>query len=420
MVTRITTPISIARALRYNEQKVEKAQARLLHASGFLKEATQLTYSEILRHFEKLTALNERTKLNALHFSINFDPSDRLNQEQMAGIASRYMEKIGFGAQPYLVYQHLDAGHPHLHLVTTNIQHSGKRIDFHDPGCKRSQQARREIEQEFDLVRAEDQQRKQMQELNKEVERVVYGRTETKRGIEKAVSHVLHQYHFTSLDEFNAVLKLYGVQAERGKEHSRIFKHQGLVYRALDEKGLKKGVPLKASSLEGKPTMALLEKKFLENELKRSMDQKQLKTAIDWTLLQNPGRDLSGIRKLLLREQIDVSHQKGKAGRADSLIYIDHRSCSVFRDRDLGQEYTPEGLENRLAHARAQKLEMEKKLSPVLLQKKQPEKTLSQEKELTGRALFHQLLKAQGASVTPPEERLKKKKEQQQNLNLGL
>ena len=31
------------------------------------------------------------------------------------------MEQIGFGDQPYLVYQHNDAGHPHIHIVTTRI-----------------------------------------------------------------------------------------------------------------------------------------------------------------------------------------------------------------------------------------------------------------------------------------------------------
>ena len=37
-------------------------------------------------------------------------------------IADEYMQKIGFGEQPYLLYQHNDAGHPHIHIVTTTLK----------------------------------------------------------------------------------------------------------------------------------------------------------------------------------------------------------------------------------------------------------------------------------------------------------
>jgi hypothetical protein len=32
------------------------------------------------------------------------------------------MERIGFGRQPYLVYRHFDADHPHIHIVTNTIR----------------------------------------------------------------------------------------------------------------------------------------------------------------------------------------------------------------------------------------------------------------------------------------------------------
>jgi hypothetical protein len=44
-----------------------------------------------------------------------------LSKEKITEIAVEYMDKIGFGEQPYLVYQHFDSGHTHLHIVTTNI-----------------------------------------------------------------------------------------------------------------------------------------------------------------------------------------------------------------------------------------------------------------------------------------------------------
>ncbi len=56
------------------------------------------------------------------------------------------MSKIGFGDQPYLVYQHFDARHPHIHIVTTNIKSDGSRIKTHNIGRNQSERARREIE----------------------------------------------------------------------------------------------------------------------------------------------------------------------------------------------------------------------------------------------------------------------------------
>ena len=44
-----------------------------------------------------------------------------LNKEKLCAIAETYMKAIGFEKQPYLVYRHYDAGHPHIHIVSTNI-----------------------------------------------------------------------------------------------------------------------------------------------------------------------------------------------------------------------------------------------------------------------------------------------------------
>ena len=49
-------------------------------------------------------------------------------QRKLKGLV---LEKLGFGNQPYLVYQHRDARHPHIYIATTNIEADGKRIDLH-------------------------------------------------------------------------------------------------------------------------------------------------------------------------------------------------------------------------------------------------------------------------------------------------
>ncbi|RZK03274.1 MAG: relaxase, partial [Flavobacterium sp.] len=154
MVAKITTPSTIIRALNYNEKKVQKGVATCLHADNFLKDAGAMNFYEKLGRFKHLIELNTRAKTNSLHISLNFHPWEALNREKLVQIAAVYMEKIGFGAQPYLVYEHLDAGHPHLHIVTTSIREDGSRIVTQNIGKNQSQVARKEIEEAFGLMQA--------------------------------------------------------------------------------------------------------------------------------------------------------------------------------------------------------------------------------------------------------------------------
>src|SRR5450631_4470693 len=119
MVAKITTPHSILRALNYNEKKVQKGIAECIHAENFLKEADEMNFNDKLKRFQNQIAKNGHAKTNTMHISLNFDLSDNLSKEKLKLIASDYMEKIGFGNQPWLLYKHEDSGHPHIHIVTT-------------------------------------------------------------------------------------------------------------------------------------------------------------------------------------------------------------------------------------------------------------------------------------------------------------
>lgn len=138
------------------------------------------------------------------------------------------MHKIGFGKQPYLVYQHFDAGHPHIHIVTTNIEADGKRIDLHHLGIRKSEPARKAIEKEFNLVVAEAQKKRQIFQLKPVASgKVAYGKSQTKMAIQNVLEAVVGQYKYTSLSELNAVLRQYNVIVENGSENSRVNKHRG-------------------------------------------------------------------------------------------------------------------------------------------------------------------------------------------------
>src|SRR6478736_9903888 len=118
MVAIIKISASLRNVLQYNENKLRENVAQLIHSENFLKDTEHLGFTDKIGTFEKLNSLNERTRLKTMHISLNFDPSEKLDKETLQQIADIYMQKIGFANQPYLVYQHHDAGHPHIHIVS--------------------------------------------------------------------------------------------------------------------------------------------------------------------------------------------------------------------------------------------------------------------------------------------------------------
>ena len=164
MVARINTAKNISKVLNYNEQKCRQNRAEILCAGNFFKDTLDLNFYDKLNHFKKFISLNEKVTTNSLHVSLNFDPSEKPDNETLIAIANDYMKMIGFGEQPYLVYRHNDADHPHIHIVSTNIKNDGNRISMHNLGKNQSEKARKEIEFKYGLVRA---QRKKMTEMVK-------------------------------------------------------------------------------------------------------------------------------------------------------------------------------------------------------------------------------------------------------------
>lgn len=348
MVTIIKTSHSIRSIFNYNENKVKTGVAECIAAGNYPVDVDKMSYTIKLNRFVKRMELNENAKRNSVHISLNFDPSENHSKEKLIAIADTYMEKIGFGKQPYLVYQHHDAGHPHLHVVTINIERDGKRIDLHHLGIRKSEPARKEIEELFGLVKAEGRKKKEEFTLQPiAVTKVLYGRIESKKAISNVLNAVLNQYKYASLPELNAVLKQYNVVADRGSENSKIFLSKGLMYRILDEQGKPIGVPIKASDFYSKPTLKFLEEKFKRNEARRIPDKARVKNVIDIALLREQSISTNGLARLLKKEGIDTVFRRSAEGLLYGITYVDHQTKSVFNGSSLGKEYSAKAIQER-------------------------------------------------------------------------
>lgn len=350
MVCKVRCGKSIKGALNYNENKVKEGKAECIGAVNFVGEAQHLGFYDKLAKFQNLIEGNTRAKTNTLHISLNFDVGETLSQNRLNQIAIAYMDKIGFGGQPYLVYQHHDAAHPHLHIVTTNIQDDGRRIGTHNLGKNQSEGARRDIEVQFGLVKA---QSKPMQDLDflQRVDKVVYGRSETRKTIDNIVGMVMRNYNFTSLIEFNTVLRQFNMMADRGKEGTTMYQKNGLLYWILDDRGNKIGVPIKASALVSRPTMKKLQNIFQANEQLRPIYKERLTKVIDSFFDATDRHTRANFCDYLNSYGINPVFRENKDGRVYGTTFIDNRKGAVINGSELGKKYSGQALVKRFVAA---------------------------------------------------------------------
>ncbi|OXG07842.1 relaxase/mobilization nuclease-like protein [Flavobacterium araucananum] len=348
MVTVIKTSHSVQRILNYNEIKVKEGKAECISAVTFPLELERLNFTLKLNRFVKQASLNENVKRNAVHISLNFDPSESHSKEKLNEIAKIYMEKIGFGKQPYLVYQHYDAGHPHLHLITNNIQRDGKRIDLHLLGIRKSEPARKEIEEKFGLVKAEGRNIKEQFSLQPVVTgSIQYGKAESKKAINGILNKILFDYKYSSLPELNAVLNQYNVHADRGSEESRVFKNKGLLYKILDKDCKPVGVPIKASDFYSTPTLKFLEERFKINAVKKESHKRHVRSVIRETFINETFKFPEQLAEKLKKQGIHTILRTSKDGQLYGITFVDHKTKCIFNGSSLGKQYSAKGILER-------------------------------------------------------------------------
>lgn len=353
MVAKISQGTSLNRMISYNENKVGKGAAICIAAGNYPFDPERMGFTLKLDGMQRLADLNHRAALKAMHISLNFSPSETgLTQDKLTEIAEKYMQGIGFGQQPYLVYQHYDAAHPHIHIVTTTVRRDSSHINTYLIGKLKSEPTRKAIEQEFGLLTAQEQEKAQQYKQQPIPAKVVdYGKLETKRAIQNVLDNVLPKYKFASLAELNAVLGLYNIRADRGEESSRTYKRGGLVYKLLDAQQKPIGVPIKASSFYNRPTLKKLQEYFDKNREKTNSSKSRVRMAVD-TAFKSSITSLEELKKVLATNQISLVLRKNEQGMVYGLTYVDHTGKCVLNGSELGKRYSAKMVQQRCMETR--------------------------------------------------------------------
>jgi hypothetical protein len=347
MVAIINSGASLRSTFYYNENKVKEGKAEYILAQNYPLDTDQLDEQLRLAMLMNMAARNPDIKRKSIHISLNFAPEEQPSKEQLQQIAIEYMDKIGFGDQPFLVYQHQDSGHPHIHIVTTKIKYDGSPIYTQNIGRNQSETARKEIEIKYGLVKAEDHKASLFRMRPVDATKVIYGKETTTRAIANVLNAVIEKYKYATLAELNAILNLYNVSAERGSEDSRIYKTGGLVYRILNTQRETVGSPIKASAFVMKPTLKYLESKFLKNDVDRQQYKSKLKSTIDFTLKDPQVKTIEQLSAKLFRQNIRLVTRVNDDQFLYGLTYVDLKNKVVFNGSALGKDYSPKAIQEK-------------------------------------------------------------------------
>ncbi|MDR0836399.1 MAG: relaxase/mobilization nuclease domain-containing protein, partial [Tannerella sp.] len=207
MIAKISSSNNLYGVLSYNQNKVEEDHAKVIFSNKMIepKDGNWDIYT-CLQSFENYFLANRKTEKPVVHISINPDPKDKLSDEQLSEIAQTYMQKMGYGDQPFVVYKHEDIARRHIHIVSLRVDENGKKINDKFEH-RRSMDACRELEQQYRLIPADRKTQKEGLPLKK----VEYDKGDVKHQIANVIRSIARDYHFQSLKEYKALLTLYNI-----------------------------------------------------------------------------------------------------------------------------------------------------------------------------------------------------------------
>ena len=365
MVAKISIGSSLYGALCYNGEKVNKENGRILGSNKIIIPVDgRADIGQMAENFRLFMPKMGKTKKPVLHISLNPHPDDRLSDQDFEILAREYLEKLGFGEQPYVIYKHMDIDRHHIHIVTVNVNEEGKRLN-QDFLYRRSKKITTELEEKYNLHKAQREkispdtpitkidpngdfscQREQNGACSNYAERSRERReAHIKRQVANTVKMVGMRYKFQSMGEYNAILGLYNVRCDTADGRVNGREYHGLVYFATDDNGNTIATPLKASRLGKFASRTAIDGRF--ERAKEKIDVAPTKRKVAEVLNQSDSKD-DFVAKLKERN-IDVVFRYTDEGRIYGVTFVDHDTMTALNGSRLGKEFSANALYARFS-----------------------------------------------------------------------
>ena len=334
MIAKISSTENLGGVLGYNFKKMDKGEASVLLAADLYqsKEGTY-TMAEVFADMEDLIPKKCRMKKTVFHCSLNPHPDEKLSDETLTQIAKEYMDALGYGKQPYIVFKHSDIAREHIHIVSLRVDSRGWKINDKFEK-RRSKKITDVLEKRFGLIPSSKVSEKAVTETPK--------LDTTKGNIKEQMASILRMvmkhYRFCSLGELNAILSKYNLAVEEVKTEFRGKKYDGLVYVPTNDKGNKVSTPIHASDIGRGVGYTAVQNRM--QKFKQSI--KPLIPAIRSKVLQamrTYPRTENEFRQRLEEQGVRVAIRKNESGRIYGITFIDDKKGIALNGSRLGKGY---------------------------------------------------------------------------------
>ncbi|MDR3057827.1 MAG: relaxase/mobilization nuclease domain-containing protein [Prevotella sp.] len=336
MLAKISSGKSIFGVLAYNKIKVEDNQADVLYSQKMFDSPDgKFSIQDCMDSFYSYLAKNNRTEKVVFHASLNPDPKDKLSDERLSEVAQRYMEKLGYGNQPYIVFKHTDIDRTHAHIVSLRIDETGKKInDSYE--VARSMKICKELEQEFNLVPLKKGER----ESEVPAKKIDYKSGDIKHQVGNIAKSVMSHFYFQSFGEYRTLLEQFNITVEEVKGEHKGKPYQGLIYSVIDDKGEKVGVPIKSSKFGRSVGYEAMQKhsEISKSAIEKNKIRENLRPTIAKAMKE--AKDMTDFKHLLKEKSIGAIFRQNEQGRIYGVTFIDYQNRAILNGSRLGKEFS--------------------------------------------------------------------------------
>lgn len=340
MVAKISIGNSLYGALTYNGEKINKEKGRLLDTNKIYNDGSgSVDIRRAYEDFMRWIPTSSRTERPMMHISLNPHPDDRLSDTDFTRLAHDYMQMMGLGDMPYMIYKHEDIDRHHVHIVALRVGTDGRCISDRNNFYK-NKKVCRELEKKYGLKPAEREKITPDMPIKK-----VDPNGDIKRQVANTVKMVGMRYKFQSMGEYNAILGLYNVRCNTADGRVNGREYHGLVYFATDDNGNTIATPLKASRLGKFASRTAIDGRF--ERAKEKIDVAPTKRKVADALGQSSGKDDFVAR--LKERNIDVVFRYTDEGRIYGVTFVDHDTMTALNGSRLGKEFSANALNARFS-----------------------------------------------------------------------
>ena len=334
MIAKISSTENLGGALGYNFKKVQHNEAAVLCVNE-LRKGFDGTFQmdKVLADMQKAIPEQCRTKKTVFHCSLNPHPDEKLSDERLTQIAKEYMEALGYGNQPYIVFKHNDIAREHIHIVSLRVDFDGNKINDKFEG-RRSKKITNALEKKYNLIPSS----KVSERTTTETPKVNVVQGNIKEQVANTVRSAMKHYTFCSLGELNAVLRKYNLAVEEVKTEYRGKQYDGLVYVPTDDKGNKVSTPIHASDIGRGVGYTAVQNKMLKSKQMVKPLIPTVRRKVLEVMRTSPHTE-ERLRHRLEKQGLQVVIRKNDNGRIYGITFIDDEKGIALNGSRLGKGY---------------------------------------------------------------------------------